>query len=57
MANQGSLSTRGLTATVTATLSLAANDEIEVYVYHTVGSSGTVFGGSALSYFEGQRVG
>lgn len=54
--NQGNRDANGLGAQVSALLDLALNDYIEVYVYHTRGSDGTVYGVTSLASFSGFRV-
>lgn len=54
---QGSLSSRGLVASVTAVLDLAADDHVEVYVLHTKAGNGTVISSASVTYFNGTRVG
>jgi hypothetical protein len=54
---QGSLSSRGLVASVTAVLDLAMSDYVEVYVLHTKSGIGTVLSSASVTYFNGTRVG
>lgn len=54
---QGSLSSRGLIASVTAVLDLAAGDNVDVHVLHTKAGSGTMLSSPSLTYFNGTRAG
>ncbi len=55
--NHGNRDANGLGSAVSAILDLAVNDYIEVFVYHTLGANGTVYGSSAVSFWWGKRVG